>query len=139
MTKTVQEVMTRDVVTVQSDWTVADAARLMLEHDVGDVVVLGEDGMCGIVTDRDITVRAVAHGRDPAATKVSDVSSGDLVALSPTETIDEALRLMRSKSVHRLPVVEKGRPIGMVSLGDLAVERDPGSPLADISAAGPNR
>jgi CBS domain-containing protein len=76
------------------------------------------------VTDRDITVRAVAKGRDPASTPVREVYSAELTTLPPEETVDDAVRLMREKAVRRLPVVEGGRPVGIVSLGDLAVDRE---------------
>jgi CBS domain-containing protein len=98
-----------------------------------------DDGQVrGIVTDRDIVVRAVADGRDPASTTLGEVGSTDVVALSPDDTVERAVEIMRQKAIRRVPVVEGGRAVGIVSIGDLAAERDPDSALADISSARPN-
>ena len=130
--------MTRDPRTENASDTIVDAARVMNESDIGDVIVVdGEQIQC-IVTDRDIVVRAIAEGRDPQATSVSDVCSPSLETIEPDASIDDALRKMREADIRRLPVVEDGRPVGIVSLGDLAVEREPDSTLADISAASPD-
>ena len=86
----------------------------------------------------DIVVRVVAEGRDPRATRIEDIASRDLTAVSPDDPVDRAVELMRERAVRRLPVVKRGKVVGIVSIGDLAVERDPGSALADISAAPPN-
>ncbi len=139
MATRIEEVMTVAPMTVQATMTVVDAARIMREADVGAVIVLADAEVAGVVTDRDIAVRAVAEGRDPAQTPVAEVASGDPTIVESTQGIDEALRLMRERGVRRLPVVEEGRPVGIVALGDLAVDRDPDSTLADISAADPNR
>jgi CBS domain-containing protein len=111
----------------------------MRDANIGDVIVLQDDQICGILTDRDIVVRAVAEGREPATTKVADICSQELTTVSPTDEVEEAVRLMREKAIRRLPVVEGGKPVGIVSIGDLAVERDPHSALGRISAAPPNR
>jgi CBS domain-containing protein len=104
-----------------------------------DVLVLDEHGTIhGILTDRDIVVRALAEGRNPAEVTVGEVCSKAPGVLSPTDSAADAVRLMREQPVRRLPVVEGGKPIGIVSLGDLALERDLGSALAHISAAPPN-
>ena len=130
--------MTRDPRTVNATDSLVDAARVMNESDIGDVIVVdGEQIQC-IVTDRDIVVRAIAEGRDPQSTSVSDVCSPSLETIEPDASIDEALRKMREADIRRLPVVQDGRPIGIVTLGDLAVEREPDSTLADISAASPD-
>jgi len=118
--------------------TVGEAARAMRDLDIGDVIVLDNEQICGIVTDRDIVVRAVADGREPAEVKLGDICSHEITTLAPTDEIAEAAIRMRERAIRRLPVVEHGRPIGVVSIGDLAAERDPGSALADISAAPPN-
>jgi CBS domain-containing protein len=82
----------------------------------------------------------VAEGRDPETTPLSEICSAQLIALAGTDTVEEAIEVMRTNSVRRLPVLdEEGRPLGIVSLGDLAVELDRGSALGDISAAPPNR
>jgi CBS domain-containing protein len=110
----------------------------MKQHDIGDVIVLDDSKVCGVVTDRDIVVRALAEGRDPATVKLGDICSRDLVSLAPTDSVEDAVRLMRERAIRRLPVLDKGRPVGMVSIGDLAVERDGDSVLADISVAPAN-
>jgi hypothetical protein len=84
-------------------------------------------------------VRGVAEGRDLAATKVGDIYSQELTSVSPTDEVEQAVLLIREKAVRRLPVVEGGKPVGVVSIGDLAIERDPHSALGKISAAPPNR
>jgi CBS domain-containing protein len=139
MGRTVEEIMTRDPRTVSASDTIVDAAREMKEADIGDVIVVDNGGVQGIVTDRDIVVRAVAEGRDPQSTSVSDVCTTDIEAIEPSASVDEALSKMRQADIRRLPVVEDGRPVGIVSLGDLAVEREPDSTLADISAASPDQ
>ncbi|MGH9183219.1 MAG: CBS domain-containing protein [Acidimicrobiales bacterium] len=134
MAKTIREIMTPGPRALRFDASVLDAARTMRDIGVGPVVVLKADGsVCGIVTDRDVTVRAVAEGRDPATTGLDEICSHDLTTIAPDDDADEAVRMMRERAIRRLPVVEGGRPVGIVSLGDLAVERDPRSALADIS------
>ena len=130
--------MTTDPITISSTSTVQDAARAMRDAGVGPVVVLEEEAIRGIVTDRDIAIRAVAEGRDPSGTTVGEICSEELVTLEPTDSVEDAIRLMREKSVRRIPVVESGRAVGIVSIGDLAVQLDPDSALADISVAPPN-
>jgi|SRR5215212_9127370 len=138
MGRTVEEIMTRDPRTVDASDTIADAARVMNEADIGDVVVVDGDRIKCIVTDRDIVVRAIAEGRDPQSTNVGEVCSSSLETIEPDASVDDALRKMREADIRRLPVVRDGRPVGIVSLGDLAVEQEPDSTLADISAASPD-
>ena len=138
MTQNIREVMTSDPRTVKSSDTVVDAARAMREDDFGAAVVVDSGNVRGLLTDRDIVVRAVAEGRDPSQTKVGDIASEDVTTVAPDQDVGDAIRLMREQHIRRLPVVEEGKPVGIVSLGDLAVERDPDSVLADISAAPPN-
>lgn len=138
MAQSIREIMTSDPRTVDASATIADAAREMRDGDVGPVIVTADGGICGIVTDRDIAVRAVAEGRDPAATPVREICTEAVVTLTPDQTVDDAVRLMKEHDVRRLPVTQDGRAAGIVAIGDLAVERDPESALADISAAPPN-
>jgi CBS domain-containing protein len=138
MARTVEEIMTRELRTVDASDSVVDAARVMNEADIGDVVVVSGGEVRCIVTDRDIVVRAIAEGRDPQSTSVGDVCTSELETIEPGASIDDAVRRMRESDVRRLPVVKDGRPVGIVSLGDLAVEREPDSTLADISAASPD-
>jgi CBS domain-containing protein len=110
----------------------------MRDAGIGDVIVTENNQVCGIVTDRDIVIRTVAEAQDPAATTLADICSHALTTVAPTDSIEYAVQLMREKAIRRLPVVEGGQAVGIVSLGDLAVERDPGSALGEISAASPN-
>jgi CBS domain-containing protein len=134
----VREVMTTDPVTMPGGASALDAARQMRDVGIGDVIVLENDRIAGILTDRDIVVRVVAEERDPEDTRLAEVCSRELTTLSPDDGIDRAIEMMRAKAIRRVPVVKDGRPVGIVSLGDLAVDRDPKSVLAEISAAPPN-
>jgi CBS domain-containing protein len=139
MARTVEEIMTHDPRTVDADASVVDAAREMRDGDVGDVIVTRNGQVSGIVTDRDIVIRAVAEGRAPESTPVGEIATGDVRALEPSQSIDAAVQAMREHDIRRLPVVDGGRPVGILSLGDLAVERDPDSVLADISTGSPDQ
>lgn len=139
MGQTIRDVMTPDPVSLPASSTVTDAARSMKERDIGDVIIVEEGKVAGVLTDRDIVVRALATGRDPATTSVSEVCSRDLVSISPDDEIDQAVQMMRDKAIRRLPVLDGDTPVGMVSIGDLALDRDQRSALADISAAKPNQ
>src|SRR5688572_32360725 len=123
MKGTVKDVMTSRPISLSSDATVVEAARRMREADIGPVVVMDGEKIRGIVTDRDIVIRVVAEGKDPNGTKLGEISSKNLVTLEPSSPIDSAVSLMKEKAVRRVPVVENGRPVGIVSLGDLAAER----------------
>jgi CBS domain-containing protein len=139
MPPTVNELMTHDPRTVSPDDALTDAARFMREDDIGAVVVARDRSVEGIITDRDIVVRAVADGRDPASTKVADVETPTPVTVTPDTEASEAARLMREHDVRRLVVVQdNGGPVGIVSIGDLAIALDDESALADISADPPN-
>jgi CBS domain-containing protein len=135
----VREVMTPNPVKIPKTGTVAEAARLMLGADIGDVIVVDGDRMVGVLTDRDIVVRAVALDLDPDETTVGSICSAEVTCVEPGTTLVDAVRTMRREAIRRLPVVSDGRAVGMVSLGDLALDLDPDSALADISAAAPNR
>lgn len=139
MVQRIKEVMTSEPTALPAAATVGEAARAMRDRDIGDVIVLEDDQtMCGIVTDRDLVVRALAESDDPRVIKLADICSRDVASLSPESSVAEAVKLMRDKAIRRLPVLENGKPVGIVSIGDLAVERDRDSALADISAAPPN-
>jgi CBS domain-containing protein len=136
--KTVQDVMTRDPIRLPPSASLVDAAKTMRESGIGDVVVGDDDELIGIVTDRDIVVRALAEGRDPHTTTLMDITSRELTTVSPDDPIETAVRLIRERAIRRLPVVSRGRVVGIVTLGDLALQQDRGSALADVSAAPPN-
>lgn len=132
----IREVMTASPETVGITSTLKEAATKMKHQEAGAMVVVDESKkVVGILTDRDIAIRAVAEGRDARTTKVGDIASKHVRTLAPTDSVEEAVRLMREEKIRRLPVVEDGRPVGIVSIGDLAEERDPRSALADISRA----
>ena len=138
MAQSIREVMTENPEAVSGDSTVSDAANVMRDKDIGDVLWVEGEEVKGILTDRDIAVRVVAEGKDPSSTTVSEVATTDLKTLSPDDSVDEAVELVREHDVRRVPVVEDARPVGIVSLGDLAREQDENSALADISSASPN-
>lgn len=129
--------MTPGVVTVRPDASLVEAAQLMRAHDIGDVLVSGERSVLGVLTDRDIALRAVADGVDPLTVSAHAVCTPNPVVIGPEDAVSAAVELMREHAIRRLPVVEDGHPVGMVSLGDLAVSEDPGSALAEISRAAP--
>lgn len=130
--------MTTKPASLPATATVADAAQQMRNLDIGDVLIEEGGRLAGIITDRDLVVRAIAEGRDVTA-KLGDIVSSEVVCITPTDTADDAIRLMREHALRRVPVVENGKPIGIVSLGDLAAERDPDSVLGEISNAQPNK
>jgi CBS domain-containing protein len=135
---TVGEFMTTRLVTMDGTDTLTEAARRMRDADIGDVIVTDGDGMTGIVTDRDIAVRAVAENADPDAATLDEIQTRDVITVNPHDDAVAAADLMRTYAIRRLPVIEDGRLVGVLSLGDLAVEREPDSVLADISADDPN-
>ena len=135
----VRDVMTADPVSITGATSLAEASRIMRDRDIGALIVLEKEDVAGLITDRDIVVRAIADGRMPDETPVSDVVSDQLVTISPEDDLDRVVRTMREHALRRVPVLEGRRPVGIVSLGDLAVDRDPDSVLGEISASEPNR
>src|SRR5262245_65170166 len=131
MAKTIKDAMSTKPASLPVSATVADAARQMRERDIGDVLVEQEGRLAGIVTDRDIVVRVMAEGRD-VNSKLGDIVSSEVVCITPAESADDAIRLMRARALRRVPVVENGRPVGIVALGDLAGGRDPRSVLGQM-------
>ena len=120
MGTSIKEVMTRDVRACEPNATVADAAKVMAQEDVGPVPIVEDGRLIGIVTDRDIVVRVVAEGRDPNATTVSEIASTELVTVSPDDDLDQALKLLAERQIRRLPVVEGDRLVGIVAQADVA-------------------
>jgi CBS domain-containing protein len=136
MGTSIKEVMTRDVRACEPNATVADAAKVMAQEDVGPVPIVEDGRLVGIVTDRDIVVRVVAEGRDPNATTVKEIASTDLVTVSPGDDLDEALKLLAERQVRRLPVVEGDRLVGIVAQADVArlgVDKQTGEVVEEIS------
>jgi len=119
--------------------SVIEAAEIMRDADIGGVVVLENEHLYGILTDRDIVVRVLAERSNPATVRVGEVCSRELTTVLPTASVGDAVRLIRERAIRRLPVVEEGgEVVGIVSMGDIAVARDRKSALGDISAAPPN-
>jgi len=125
MGKRVRDAMTPAPQTIQADRPVAEAAKMMKEADAGMIPVMNDGTtMLGAVTDRDIVVRLIAEGKDPASTPVYEIASTELVTIEPDRDLDEALSLMAKHQVRRLPVVEDGRLVGIVAQADVAREGD---------------
>ena len=137
MAKTVREAMTSNPCSIDAVKSVAYAAKMMRDEDVGIAPIVKGDRLVGVLTDRDIAVRVVAEGRDPEQVKVTEVASRDIVTLDPQQDLDEALRLMARHQVRRLPVVEEdGRLVGVVAQADVAKvadERQTGEVVEQIS------
>ncbi|MEU9234202.1 CBS domain-containing protein [Streptomyces subrutilus] len=139
MARRVHEVMTEKPVTVEKLTSLAEAARVMRDASIGDVLVVDEGRLRGIVTDRDLVIRGMAENRDPGETTVHAVCTTEPVTVRPDDGVDQAMDLMRRHALRRLPVqTEDGELVGVVTLGDLTVEHDPGSALAAIAAAEPD-
>ena len=125
MAKTIREAMTSNPCSIDATQTVAYAARMMRDEDVGVAPIVEGDKLVAVLTDRDIAIRVVAEGRDPESTKVTEVASKDIVTIDPQQDLDEALRLMAKHQVRRLPVVEEdGRLVGVLAQADVAREGD---------------
>jgi len=134
-----REIMTKQVVRINPEESVAVAARMLEHYNVGALPVCdGRGQLCGLVTDRDLVTRCVAAGRNPAATPVRDVMTRHVISAREDMDAAVAAHLMGREQVRRLPVVENGKLCGMVSLGDLAnreeISIEAGDALADISS-----
>lgn len=116
----VREIMTTRIIGVQSAATVREAARLMEENNIGSVPVLEGGCLSGMLTDRDIVLRCVAQGRDADSLRVSDVCSHGAVSVRPGDSVAQAVNVMAEEQVRRLPVVDGGRLVGMLSFADVA-------------------
>jgi CBS domain-containing protein len=135
----IADIMTKQVHSVAEQTSLRQVAKLMRDKKIGDVLVTDKTGkLRGIVTDRDVVVRAVADSKDPDSTMVGDICTDQITTLREDATVDEAVNLMRQNAIRRIPVVRDDKPVGIVSIGDLAKQKDPNSALADISMAPPN-
>jgi len=133
-----KEIMSRDVEVVRPDSTIQEAAEKMRALDVGPLPVCDGDRLVGMITDRDITVRATAEGAEPFSTRVGDVMTAEMVFAFEDDDIEKAAQMMRDKQVRRLAVLNRDKQlVGIVALGDLAVdtgdERTSGAVLKDVS------
>ena len=136
MGKSIRDVMSSNPCAIDADKPVAHAAKMMKQEDVGLAPVVEGDRLVGTLTDRDIVVRVVAEGKDPQTVTAREVASTDLITIDPQQDLDEALRLMASKQVRRLPVVEEGRLVGVLAQADIAreaEEQQTGRLVEDIS------
>lgn len=130
MPTTVAELMTSSPIVVDAAAEVRECAKLMEHHDIGVVGVVRDERLVGVLTDRDIVIRAVAnhHIRDPRAVPAADIASTEVVTVVPDATIEEAEARMREHAVRRLFIVDDaGKPVGILSWHDLTAFRDPGS------------
>lgn len=134
----IREIMTTDIEVAEPDDTLDDIAMMMRNLDVGAIPIVEEGELIGLVTDRDIVVRCIADGKDPSDTAVDEIITGDLQTIEPDQDVEQARRMMAAKQIRRLPVVEDGKLVGMISIGDLAVKTDEeeeiGGTLEDISS-----
>lgn len=133
---TVRDAMTPGVETVEPSQPLLDAARLMKTGDFGSVPVVENGRLVGVLTDRDIVVRAVAQGLDPNSAQVGEIASTGPVTVEPDQDLAEALRLMAAHRVRRLPVVDEGRLVGVLSQADVALEgndKEVGDVVQEIS------
>lgn len=133
----VRDIMTSQVTCANPNTSLRELAKIMKQEDVGSVPVCDQQRLMGIVTDRDIVIRAVAQGQDVNSMKASEAMSTDVTMIGPDADIHEAADLMSKQQIRRLPVVEQGKIIGILALGDLAVEQihvnEAGEALSDIS------
>jgi CBS domain-containing protein len=119
----VRKIMTEDVRCIPPETTLQEAARQMRDLDVGPLPVCDQDRLTGVLTDRDITVRAVAEGLDPTATPVRDVMTTEVAYCFDDDDVEDCARLMKEKQIRRVLVLDRSkRLVGIVSLGDLALE-----------------
>ncbi|CAB4935673.1 unannotated protein [freshwater metagenome] len=131
----VNEIMSTDLHTCETSAPLAEAAQMMRDCDVGAVLAMEDGSCCGILTDRDIVVRGLATGGELEMLHVGDLCTTEVATLGPEDSIDRAVEMVRQRGIRRIPVMDHGKPVGMVSIGDLAIDRDPGSALGQISAA----
>lgn len=133
----VRDIMTKAVATASLDSTLEDVAGMMKEDDTGAIPVVDDGELTGIVTDRDIVIRCIAEGKDPSETTVEEILTEELHTIEADADVDDAARIMSERQIRRLPVVEKGELVGVISLGDLAVNQPDtaaaGETLQDIS------
>ena len=139
MAKTARDVMTQGAECIGENETVHDAAKKMADLDVGSLPICGEDDrLKGMLTDRDIVVKVLAQGKDPASTKAGELGEGKPVTIGADDSVSEAIKTMKEHKVRRLPVIDGHELIGIVTQGDLAQhadEEDVGDLVETISAA----
>jgi CBS domain-containing protein len=137
MATKMRDIMSPAPVSMAATESVSAAAKAMKEHGIGTVLIVADGRLSGLVTDRDIAIRVLAENRDPATTRVGDICSTEVAVLGPDDDVEQASRLVRERAVRRIPVVQDGTPVGVVSIGDLALEKDRSSALSGVPAAPP--
>lgn len=138
MAQTVNELMTHDPRTCEPSTPLTELAKEMKASDAG-IIPITEDGRFhGVVTDRDIVVRAIAEGRDPSSTTAGEIATTGVTTITPDSDLNKAVALMKEKAVRRIPVVQDDRLVGILSLGDAAIQGHGEEALDDISSAPPN-
>lgn len=132
----------RDIMTSSVDWvspntTVVEIAQLMKKDDVGSIPICQDDSLIGIITDRDIVLKVVAAGGNTDNASCKDIMSTDIISVTADQDVHEAANMMSKYQIRRLPVVENGKLVGIVAIGDLAIEKihinEAGDALSDIS------
>jgi CBS domain-containing protein len=133
----VRDAMTERIVKAEPDTTLEEIAMMMKTENTGAIPVVDEDELIGVVTDRDIVMRCVAEGGDPSERTAEEIVSEEVETIDPDSDIEDALELMSEKQIRRLPVVDRGELVGMLSIGDIAVKQgdqeESGRALKDVS------
>lgn len=121
----VKDFMTNDITFVTTDAKVSDVAKLMQENHIGSIPICNnENNVVGMITDRDIVLRNVANRKDPTQTPVTEIMTTDIVTVEPNTDIYKVSRIMAEKQIRRIPVVEKNKIVGMVTIGDLTRDKN---------------
>ena len=134
----IRDIMSPAPICMAPGESVSAAAQAMKQHGIGTVLVLTDGKLSGLLTDRDITVRVLAENRDPLTTRIGDICSSELVVLGPDDDVEHATPLIRERAVRRIPILAGATPVGVVSIGDLALDEDATSALSGVSSAPPN-
>lgn len=119
----VKDKMTKNVAYVSPNTSITETAQLMQRHNIGSVPVVDDNNLVGIVTDRDIVVRNIAHGNDPRSTPVSDIMTTNVITVTPDADMEEVTSKMAINQIRRVPVVENNRLVGILAIGDMATDR----------------
>lgn len=119
----VKDKMTKNVAYVSPNTSITETAQLMQRHNIGSVPVVDDNNLVGIVTDRDIVVRNIAHGNDPRSTPVSDIMTTNVITVTPDADMEEVTAKMAINQIRRVPVVENNRLVGILAIGDMATDR----------------
>lgn len=127
----VKDVMTKNVAYVNPNATISETAQLMQQHNVGSIPVCDQSGVVGIVTDRDIVVRTVAHGKNPQQTHVTDIMTTGIKTVTPDMEMNDVAQQMANSQIRRVPVIENNTLVGIVALGDVATDCKYDTEVAD--------